>query len=183
MKAFRPLFICRTSKPCRAALILNSLKKLAQPSEPSRNMQSAVCLFFLLWCHFFPTGMKVHWEPIHEGNVCVCAIDSCHPKPRSIATSASKLFSYVECTENASDVCVSALCCGTFSKLLLFFSKCYNKLCFFVVGKKITSLTTHFHVSPYCAIIFSFLFSLLRNKDREKRCVLRNSVTSTPLLC
>lgn len=107
-----------------------------------------------------------------------------HPKPRSMATSASRLFSYVECTENPSDACLSTFCCGTSFFKKMFSLKCYKKnYAFFVVGKKITPLTTHIHVSPYCAIIFSFLFSLLGNKDREKRYILRNSLSSTPPLC
>lgn len=94
-----------------------------------------------------------------------------------MATSTSRLCSYVECTENPSDASLSSLCCGTsFLKKNVFLEMPFSL-------KKITPLTTHIHVSPYCAIIFSFLFSLLGNKDREKRYILRNSLSSTPPLC
>lgn len=115
------------------------------------------------------------------GHMYVCAIDQCRPNPRSIATSASRLFSNVERTENASDFVFCLHSVVVLSKNIYFALNATTNSAFFCCGrKKITHLKTHIHVSPYCAILF-FPPSFLKN--REKRYMLRNLVGFTAPLC
>lgn len=104
---------------------------------------------------------RAHCKREGMGHMHFRVIDSSHPKPRSIATSTSRLFSYVECTENACDACVSTLCFGTFFQMLFsfFLLNATTNYAFLYWGEKNTMNNTYSCVALLCHNFFSSFFS------------------------